>query len=347
MKHNVFYLAAILAAALSSCAKENSSATAETTQPAKLTVSLGMDRTKATVADTAEESGIKTLSVFVFKGQSLDGYGTATSSGTVTLSVTTGAREIYAVVNGGDLSSIGSKDELLQTVSLLSDNSSDSYVMVGSKSMTLSVDETVEIAVSRLAARVRISKITRRITDVPSVAALAAEDFRIRRIYLCDAVGNLKLGGGAASPVLWLSSRLSSSATLQTSDPFLYLSLGEGSSIAQNGSYDTPHCFYCYPNSCTSDSETSRMTRLVVECLIDGTVYSYPIPLGAVQANRSYQIDNLTITRLGNPSDGDDIIEEGEDDPIEAGSVTFDIIVSDWEQVFVSGPGEENGQFSI
>jgi hypothetical protein len=86
--------------------------------------------------------------------------------------------------------------------------------------------------------------------------------------------------------------------------------------IAAGSSYTNEHYFYCYPNL------TDTKTRLVVEAVVGGYTYYYPVTLDAVDANTSYDY-NLTITRLG--SDSPDV-------PVEEGTVTFTVTVKDWVQ---------------
>ena len=47
----------------------------------------------------------------------------------------------------------------------------------------------------------------------------------------------------------------------------------------------------------------------------------------------------LVITRLGNPSNGDDVIDPGEDDPIVSEEIPFTVVVNDWEQVLLGTDG--------
>ncbi len=61
--------------------------------------------------------------------------------------------------------------------------------------------------------------------------------------------------------------------------------------------------FYCYPNPVVSESTSEAMTRLVIEGLIDGTTYYYPINIFRdgyiMEADTDYVFD-ITICSLGN-----------------------------------------------
>ena len=64
---------------------------------------------------------------------------------------------------------------------------------------------------------------------------------------------------------------------------------------------------------------------------------------GTVERNKSYEVKELVITRVGNPSDGDDDIEGDENKPIQSSQATITINVLDWEQVLIG----ENGTITI
>jgi len=68
---------------------------------------------------------------------------------------------------------------------------------------------------------------------------------------------------------------------------------------------------------------------LVVKVKIDDKLYNYPIALPALESNKMYVIDKLSITRLGNPDDG----KEGgadEENPITSTEATFAVSTLDW-----------------
>ena len=63
-----------------------------------------------------------------------------------------------------------------------------------------------------------------------------------------------------------------------------------------------------------------------------------------LESNKSYEISNLILTRLGNQSDGDDTIKDGETDKIESFEIPFGITVKGWETVLL---GNEEGVVTI
>ena len=127
---------------------------------------------------TANEKLIKSLQVFVFRGDFLDAYQKATTS-SVSLTCTAGERRVYAVVNAPDLSSISSKSALEAYLVDLSANTASSLVMTGVANATLPGEKTVNIAVNRMVARVVVNKISREFES----ASLGALKFVVKGIY--------------------------------------------------------------------------------------------------------------------------------------------------------------------
>ncbi|MGM9790846.1 MAG: hypothetical protein ACI3Y4_00410 [Candidatus Cryptobacteroides sp.] len=283
-------------------------------------------------AASFDENKVDSLQVFVFSGNELDAYGSAKAM-TLTLNATTGQRTVYALVNAPDLSGIVKKDELLAGISTLSDNAPGSFVMIGSDDCTLSSSSNITIEVSRLAARLMLHKITRNLSS-DGLAALGAEKFELVRIYAADVVCNTNYAGNMAAPYIWKNSTLADSS-IDTSDEFLLRTLSPSAAIAQGASYEEDMCVYVYPNPTLEDSGSAHCTRLVVECKIDGQFYTYPVVIPKVESNKSYEINNLILTRLGNQSDGDNNIDEGETDRIESFEIPFGITVKGWDTVLL------------
>lgn len=118
----------------------------------------------------------------------------------------------------------------------------------------------------------------------------------------------------------------------------------EGVSTIKPGSVSFPveGALYAYPNPTESRFENGiyigdeagewsiRPTRLVIETTLDGTKYYYPITLPALESNKTYEIENLVITRPG--SDDPDI-------PVVVYDVPFKISILGWEQVLLGNEG--------
>ncbi len=331
----IFISMAAIAAALCtiSCSKDNDvvNSTLEvpgvTDERIELTVGVGGVNTKSTAITTDDEVKVRDLQVFVFRGDVLDAY-TKVSTSTATLSCTAGSRDIYALVNAPDLSTINSKTALLQQTSSISDNLTDVegvntpyFVMVGAKpSVTLPQTESINIDVKRIASRVLIKKITNNFTS----AAHAAGEFKVKEIYLINA-------GAASDYAFSVKSTLCNKSAYNNECPeLMYDAMSE--TVVHTQSYDTDHSFYCYPHN-----DSSNPTRLVVEATWNEKTYYYPITLPTMENNKTYEISELIITRLGS---------EDPNIPVSFNDCTFEITVQPWTVVAVAD-SEENDYIKI
>lgn len=336
-----YLLIAASALCLMACNKEQQDgfrSPDQNVQRASLMVEISGNAAHTKAAQTADEAAVNSLQVFVFNEDQIDVYGSVNDAKSITLDATTGARSVWAVVNAPDLKAVKTLTELKAAVSKFTDNSPDSFVMVGHKDETLSPQSSVTVNVDRIASRVVVGKITRKFS-VAGLASLPEEKFEFVRAYLADVTGEQKYDGSMNTYSSWISSALGDGSILKTS-PMVYDAPAAAQKIAQNASFEYGRSLYCYPNATTEDSASAHVTRLVVECRIDGAFYTYPVLLSmGVQSNKSYEIRELILTRLGNPSNGDDRIDDGEDEPIVSVEIPFGVEVNDWDVVLVGDSG--------
>lgn len=304
------------AAAMSiSCTKQdykaNDCAKSETVS---LTVGIeGFTLTKA--ASVGNETKVNNLQIFVFRPDgSLDAYGS--SAGTqLSINCTAGTREIYAVVNAAQLSGLSSKSALLASTSNLSDNSSDSFEMIGSVSKVLPQSSAVTIPVKRIVSRISIDKVTARFES----EAYRGMEFKVTDIYLINVAGSINRGLDA-SPSVWYNK-----TTFSGDLPEFTCDAGIEAVVTEDSPYVESHYFYAYPNpssDSSSDTWCPRYTRLVIETKLGEKVYYYPINIPDIANNRRYSIKNLIITKPGS---------ETPDQPVVSDSFSFDVEVSPWE----------------
>ena len=315
MKKSIFAFAAAFVA-LVACNKNEATPMQpqnhpETPEPCELTVGICGAMTKATAVTAENEAMVNNLQVFVFRGDDLDAYATVDNAKELTLSCTAGEREIYALVNAPDYSAVPGKAALLAKVSELSANSLTSFEMVGSKSVTLPQASTVSIDVNRIASRVVLKKITRNFTS----AALQSLDFTVDAIYLINVAGNTSYDLTKA-PAAWYNVAKNNNelANLLYDAP--------ASAVANGQSYIPVHTFYGYPNDLSVNT-----TRLVIETTLGTTKYYYPINLPAMESNKSYEIEEVTITRPGS---------DNPNEPVSFADASFSINVIDWTVVPVT-----------
>ena len=314
MKKSIFAFAAALAA-LVACNKNDVAPmqpqNQESLVPCELTVGICGAMTKATAVSADNEAKVNNLQVFVFRGDDLDAYASVDNAQELTLSCTAGDRVVYALVNAPDYSAVPGKAALVAKVSELSANSLTNFEMVGSKSVTLPQSEKVSIDVNRIASRVVLKKITRSFTS----EALQALNFKVDAIYLINVAGNTSYDLSAA-PAKWYN-------VAENKDELASLLYDAPASLITNGqSYSTAHTFYAYPNDLATNT-----TRLVIETTLGETKYYYPINLPEMAANKSYEIEEVKITRPGS---------DNPDEPVSFADATFSINVIDWTVVPVT-----------
>lgn len=290
-------------------------------QRCEFTVGIaGSPLTKAIGSTEDDEVAVKMLQIYVFRGGILDSYTKVTGSKVATVSCTAGDREIYALVNDVERSSIDTKAQLLAAVSEYKNPEAAGFAMIGSVQKTLPQNDTITIDVSRLASRVKIKKITRNFTS----PTLAAKTLTVERIWIQNVAADINLGLTSA-PTTWINKQDLDPAT----NNFLYSQAD--AKIVNGNAYETTHTFFCYPNPTTDDSSSStwcpRHTRLVVKTTLGDDIYYYPITLPILEPNKSYEIENLTLTRPGS---------EDPDVPVTFQDCTFDLNIKPWTVVPVT-----------
>ena len=300
------FFAALAALALVGCNEKNVEVSEmKPGEKIQLTVNLPDGVTKVTGAPA--DAQINDLQIFVFDKNGVYETSSHGTGATLTLTCTSGEKQIVALANAPLETGIGNIAELGAAVSDLADCAAGNIVMSGMIVRELTASSTVTMQVERLAAKVGVS----RISTAFELDQHKQMTFDIKAIYLINVAGE--------------------KAYLDQNDPSKWYNLGKHEAgntlgflrddvasgvVAAGSSYTKEHYFYCYPNL------TDTKTRLVVEAMVGGYTYYYPVTLDAVDANTSYDY-NLTITRLG--SDSPDV-------PVEEGTVTFTVTVKDWVQ---------------
>ena len=323
---------------LLSCSKHPSSLGAE-----RIRISVGVRgaaQTKATgiVSNSSStEAKVNTLQVFVFNGDDRDGYAAVNGSTSLDVECSAGIREVCAIVNGADLSSVTTKSSLLNCVASLS-GEVDNFVMEGHTLQTLKVNAGITIEVGRLAARVVLRGIRNGMGST-----VQADAFHLDAVYLVNAAGDVDFGhtdGYAVST--WYNCK-----GYETSNSLLNVTYDSiNADVPHDSTYDTAHFLYSMPNGndpLVGGAWSPRRSLLVVHATVAGAGMYYPIVLPVLESNKSYEINLLTITRPGNPLSDD----MGEEKPVEGIQQGFEIKVVDWTTVLVSGTGETDGNVTI
>ena len=376
MKKILFYsLVALAALSAVACNKNANEPDVPSGKSAQLTITLkkGAVATKAeTEAGSTNENKMNTLDVFVFNStgdfDAFDRFTSYDSANKPVINCTTGAGKIvYVVVNGQWTrdylaANIGNEDALKALVFELDKNKGDSaldnFEMVGhaSKDFTPGAN-TISVTVSRVVARVRLKKITRKFSS----SALNGE-LKVVDVYMSNVVGSYGLDGtvkNAADNIWWnkyayeaahepYPGYISVDAAM---NQWLHKTPATPQVIASNASIeDLDYVFYVMPNQVAyntadgGDEWAPRRTKLIIEVQytpIGGTAktYYYTIPIceqdtypelaaedadsyKGLNANTSYDITELELTRLGSTNP---------DEPVVAADVTLEITVAPWD----------------
>ena len=319
---------------LAACNKTVSNVENAPVQRTTVTLRIAGTQTRA-VEQTAEEAAVNSLQVLVFRDGGIETYASATGTKEVVLSTTSGSRSVYAVVNAPSLAGIEAENDLKASLRSLSDNSASNYVMAGHKNLVFAANnpDPFPIPISRLAIRVEIDRIVNNLAN----SVLASKEFKVNKIFLTNVNTKDKLIDDYTPQS---EDFIHHTGALQTDNSFVYKSVSSGviaKGTDPSDGYNTVHSFYGYQNP-----QDLYSTMLIVEVKIGDKYYNYPLQLGAgaLESNRIYRISELQITRLGNDSNGDDIIDDGEIDPITVASATVEVSVEDWTVVLVNGDGK-------
>jgi len=327
----IAFLAAIAATLCTvACNKEATptvkvSPDSEAVQLAELTLTVvgnGDIATKSSSADFDDDhSEVANVQFFVFDGEVLDAYQKIASGLSTTMTVKSGEKTVWAVVNAPDITNVTTLTQLKAVSSTLLNNAS-SFVMVGSNTGTVPSEDPIEIEVKRIASRVIVKKVTAAFTN-PAYASMSC---KLVKMFLINAAGdtNLEL---TAAPTTWHAQRAYEAVTGLTD----HLSTSGGNHELNTSAFDTDCYHYCYPNPTVADSQSTtwsaRHTRMVIEVLLGSETFYYPVTMPVMEPGKSYEIENLTITRKGSSNP---------DQPISLSDATFEISVKDWTVVPVT-----------
>lgn len=352
--------AAAIAAAVS-CNKDDSSAAQ---QPAadgmvNLKVAITAPVTKATVAGTDAENTVSNIQIFVFKLNGSDYVYEASAKANddeLNITVTSGTKTVLALVNEDtDYTAQQDYEDILAMVTSFKDNARNDFRMVGTKEQLVDATHTtVAVPVNRVAARIRVNSITNNLLN-----GFDDDDVKVVRAYLTHVADNTDYTcvlantgwyaeDGINTQLDHAGAAVSVAAEKSAVNDLVYQALATPADLASAASYAPAggaFVLYAYPHD-----GSVKKTHLTVEMEIGGKDYTYVIELPALLSNHSYEINDLVLRNLGNPSDGDDVIEDEEDNPITPVEATFSVEVQPWELTVLANPsvpGGADGKWTI
>lgn len=259
------------------------------------------------------------------------------SSTRSSLSTTSGTKTVYVVINGPDLSTVGTLAELEAKSVNLSENSTDAskgFIMTGKNTCIVSGPTECHITVSRLAARIALKSVTN---------ALPASygSLEIKRVFLANVSGNQNFAGTGAAEIWYnqegrkdesplVEDHIIDGTTYLASCP--QLTFNEiGKSVENGNSYEpaTPHLMYTYSNSYNTvpngfnSAFTPQKSVLVTVIGIEGKTYYYPVVLdnAATERNTASTV-GLTISNIGSTDPNE---------PVSKGSLSINVTIDEWQ----------------
>lgn len=315
----------IAAAVLISCNGIDGTESKECTENVHFTVCIeGAAHTKATGVTASEEEEVKDLQIFVFdENGSLDYYSDIKNSNSGDIVSKEGKKKIITLVNAPEMSGITSLNQLMNSTTLLSDNTLGGLVMTGEADAIIQSGGRITIPVTRIVSKVSIKKITASFTS----SSLSGKDLKIKSIYLINVAGD-NLYSATDKPRMWYN-KLSDGRNDSGCKSFPLLSDPVNSVIQNNTSYTKEHSFFCYPNLIQDESFDStwspRHTMLVIDALLGGEQTYYPIELPVIGRNKCFVLDELIITRKG--SDYPYV-------PVTEGTCGISVQIVPWDVIF-------------
>lgn len=328
----LFFIAAALMF-FCSCSKEDGFVNADGITESVVYINLKSDGdTRASGTGhgvQADDNNIQTLEVFIFRvnegGEDdgmLDGYRKFTGSELADLThlevkTTVGKKMIYAVANSHreNWAGIMTRREFEGQIADLYDEDVRNFTMIGGKEETLQLASSVPLSIKRLVARVQLNSVVAAFDGTP-YQGYKLEDVKA---YLTNVQGQKYIFDGSGENLKLLNQKKYVEADMagSTMQGILYEQLA--SQIDDSG-HLTPHYFYCYGNNRTEETETDRFTRLVIEGVLNGTTYYYPIAIKGLERNCCYSID-VKIQRPGSLDPDKDV---------ELGTLTVNLEIEGW-----------------
>ena len=307
-----------VAAAFVGCVKNDEVLPLAEDEAVELEIKINGATTK--VAGTDDENKVHDVQIFIFDHNGmLEAYASGDESqSSVSLSCSTGQKEIVALVNAMPHGDVKSLTDLESRRSDLADNRQDSFVMEGRLMMNLTSNAVTQIDVSRIASRVRVSEIS---VDF-GLDQHDSRTFQIKSVYLVNVAGDRNFLK-PAQPGKWYNRMMRENDAPSITGVSL---IDAFASVSRP--YADDIVLYCYPNPTEYDANggewSPRMTRLVVEAELDGILYYYPVSFkDGMASNMTYDV-KIKITRLGSSSP---------DVPVDSVSAGFTVEVQPWGEV--------------
>ena len=274
--------------------------------------------TKALSTEATNEDAITSLQVFVFRNGNIDGFGSFTSTGTVSVKCTAGMRKFVVLANCKDYSSITSESVLMAKISDFNENKLGGFVMTGIVSAEVHDKSIVAVQLDRLASRIVLKKVSVNW----GIESLKNLKFEVKKVYLTNVVKSVNFQ--ATSPTGWYNKDNDNTSTELSDKPQVVKLIKDDiidGGVTEAVAYTKQHNLYAYPNG------TNTKTRIVLETTLGDATYYYGISLPKLERNTSYEINEIKITKPGSDSGDTDIT---------GAEATVQISVNPWTTVNIT-----------
>lgn len=308
MKKSFFVLAALACCACSKGVENYSSE--KDGEVVELSFSVPVKATKA--SGNVTEDAIESLQVFVFgKDGQVQSSGIAEEN-SLTLTCTTGEKQIAAVVNAEALNGVNTLEQLKAKMSDFGDNTLGGFVMSGLKPETLSASGPVTVPVSRLVSKVKLSSVTNSFR----LSQHQAMEFRLMSVFMTNAPQQTGYFYASQSSQMINDGVSDINDIIAASGDLLYDELGD-IEVAMDETIEVDNFLYCYPNM---KSVAGKPAYLVVQTRLGDGIYYYSVELPKMESNKCYNV-SLTVTMPGSLTP---------DVPVKKEDAVFSVSVTEW-----------------
>ncbi len=329
--------------ALPSCSKDETSSGDELEKVKQANIILRINNlTKSTgVAhnNQSNDNQINNLAVFVFKNdaaKTLETYKYFVISNqellnNINFQSTTGLKNIYVVANSHDSTQwtgiVNESDFLLKEANLKNEGLKD-FTMSGKYSnASISQSNTINMTLKRVVAKVVVNSIKTDFANTPYQGISLTSV----KIYLTNVpkIRPFIEGGTTTNPFFINSGSLQPSSFSDCKISGLVYDEIAGS--ITDTPYSEKHHLYTYENTISQESSGQKFTRLVIEAMLNGVKYYYPVNINrdgyggttnnGIERNTVYNI-SVIIKRPGSSSP---------EMLVEKGTVITSITIADWD----------------
>ena len=264
------------------------------------------------VSGPVAEDAVESLQVFVFGEDGQVQSSGVADGNALTLTCSTGEKEIAAVVNASTLEGINNLSILKARMADFGDNALGHFVMSGVESKNLEASGSVEIPVSRRVSKVSLASVTRSFV----LEQHKTMDFELLSVFLTNVPEETGLFQALQSDAL-INEGESDMDVIKASYGDLLFDDLAAVSVAQGETADVGRFLYCYPNVLT---DVTRPAYLVLQTRLGDGVYYYSIELPQMEANKCYNV-SLTVTMPGSLTPNVPVSKE---------DAVFSVNVADW-----------------